>query len=484
MKKADTGRFSVLKRALTYANNLTSQLGIGVATVTGVLIVIFIAVDLLGKARNPYLPLFGFVVLPAVFLVGLILIPLGMWRRRRALRRQEAGAEEIPAYPRLDVNEPHVRATAMVALGLTVLNAIIFGTASFLAVEHMDSPRFCGVTCHTVMQPEYTAYQDSPHGRVACVECHIGPGASWFVRTKIDGLRQVWKTFWSTYPRPITTPVHTLRPARETCETCHWPAKHHGDKMRFFARYATDEANTPSYTVMLLKTGGGNQDLGGHGGIHWWHINQDNRIRYVADEKRQEMLWVELLTPTGETFTYTPGGSGEVPADVEKRARLMDCVDCHSRPSHYFPPPDRALDALLDAVPDYVSLPYFKRQAMAAITASYPSHAAGVAGVEQAVKDYYQSNYPALVAQRGDVIARAAAAAAQVYARSVFPEMQTNWETHANHIGHEESPGCFRCHGGDHATADGSRTIPVECDSCHVFLVEGSRQRPDLSALR
>lgn len=484
MTETGSARFSGVKRALTYANNLTSLVGIGLVTVTAVLIIIFIAVDLLGEVRNPYLPVFGFIVLPAVFLFGLLLIPLGMWRRRRALRRAGLGPDAIPTYPRLDFNEPHVRATALVVLGLTVVNAVIFGTASFLAVEHMDSPRFCGVTCHTVMQPEYTAYQDSPHGQVACVECHIGPGASWFVRSKVDGLRQVWATAWNTYPRPITTPIHTLRPARETCEQCHWPAKHHGDKLRSFARYAADEANTPTYTIMLMKTGGGSQDLGGHGGIHWWHINQDNRIRYVADEKRQHMLWVELTTPAGETFVYTPGGSGEAPADAEKRARLMDCIDCHSRPSHYFPPPDRALDALFDAVPDYATLPYFKRQAMVAITAAYPTHAAGVAGVEKALKEYYQANHADLVAQRGELINRAAAAAAQVYARSVFPEMKTNWETHANHIGHEESPGCFRCHSGDFSTADGARTIPVDCDSCHVFLVEGSRTKPNLAALR
>lgn len=484
MTETESARFSGFKRALTYANNVTSLFGIGLVTVTAVLIIIFIAVDLLGEVRNPYLPVFGFIVLPAVFVCGLLLIPFGMWRRRRALRRAGVGVETIPTYPRLDFNEPHVRLATMVVLGLTVVNAIIFGTASFLAVEHMDSPRFCGVTCHTVMQPEYTAYQDSPHGRVACVECHIGPGASWFVRSKVDGLRQVWRTALNTFPRPITTPIHTLRPARETCEQCHWPAKHHGDKVRSFVRYASDEANTPTYTIMLMKTGGGTLDLGGHGGIHWWHINQDNRIRYVADEKRQEMVWVELTTPAGEVFVYTPGGTGDVPPDAEKRARLMDCIDCHSRPSHYFPPPDRALDGLLDAMPEFASLPYFKRQAMAAITANYPTHASGVIGVERAIKDYYHANHANLVEERGELVNRAAAAAAQLYARSVFPEMKTNWETHANHIGHEESPGCFRCHGGDHSTADGARTIPVECDSCHVFLVEASRIKPDLAALR
>lgn len=472
------------KRTMTYANNLVSLVGASLTTVAGVLIVVFLMVNLVGDLRNPYLPVLGFVIMPGVFLLGLLLIPLGMWRRWRALRRAGEGGTELPAFPRLDFNLPHVRSTTLVVLGLTVVNAVLFGTASFLAIEYMDSAPFCGEVCHTVMKPEYTAYQDSPHGRVRCVDCHIGPGATWAVRSKVDGLRQVWKTALNTYPRPITTPVHTLRPARETCETCHWPAKHHGDKLRVFARYSPDEANTAKYYVMLLKTGGGSQDLGGHGGIHWWHINQDNRIRYVADEKRREMLWVELQTPAGETFVYTPGGSGETPPDVEKRARLMDCVDCHSRPSHYFPPPDRALDALFDQVPEYTTLPYFKREAMAAITATYPSHAAGVRGVEAAILAFYRANYPQVMAEGGGLVQRAAAAAAQIYSRSVFPEMKTDWQTHANHIGHEESPGCFRCHGGDHSTADGARTIPVDCDSCHVFLVEGSTQRPDLAALR
>ena len=166
-----------------------------------------------------------------------------MWRRRRRLLKEGATEVELAAYPKLDFNIPEVRKTAMTVIVLTAVNVVLLGAASFFAVEEMETVAFCGETCHTVMQPEFTAYQNSPHSRVACVDCHIGPGASWFVKSKLDGLRQVWHTALNTYSRPITSPIHTLRPARETCEQCHWPNKHHGDKLRIFSRYKTDETN-------------------------------------------------------------------------------------------------------------------------------------------------------------------------------------------------------------------------------------------------
>jgi len=223
-------------------------------------------------------------------------------------------------YPRLDFNDPHLRRIGTVVLFLTAVNALIFGISSLMAVEHMESVEFCGTTCHTLMEPEYTTYQQSPHSRVLCVECHIGPGASWFVRSKLDGLRQVWHTLRDTYDRPIESPILTLRPARETCEQCHWPEKHYGDKIHVFARFRTDEANTPRYTAMLLRTGGGSLDAGNHSGIHWWHINSDNQIRYVSDPSRQEIRWVELVTPAGEVRTYTRDGEDPPAAEFEAEA--------------------------------------------------------------------------------------------------------------------------------------------------------------------
>jgi nitrate/TMAO reductase-like tetraheme cytochrome c subunit len=159
-------------------------------------------------------------------------MPVGILLRRRKLMKSGKLADEVPAFPRLDFNDAHVRRATFVVVGLTVVNAILLATSSAAALSFMDTPKFCGTVCHKVMQPEYTAYQNSPHSRVKCVQCHIGPGASFMVRSKFDGLRQVWKVLTGTYAHPIASPVHTLRPARDTCEGCHWPAKHYGDKLR------------------------------------------------------------------------------------------------------------------------------------------------------------------------------------------------------------------------------------------------------------
>lgn len=470
-------------RLFNYANNITSILGIVLTTVSAILIIVFTITDLVIKFKNPYLPVFTFMVLPAFFVLGLLLIPIGMWVRRKQLIREGATGEQLEKFPRLDFNQPEIRRVGAIVLGLTAINAIIFGVSSYMAVSYMDTVAFCGTTCHTIMMPEYTAYQQSPHARVACVQCHIGPGASWFVRTKLDGLRQVWKAVWDTYPRPIKTPVESLRPARATCEGCHWPARHYGDKLRVFARFATDEKNTPSYNVQLLKTGGGDLDLGQHGGIHWWHIYADNKIRYVADQTRQKMQWVELTTPDGKTYVFTPNGSGKTPADVEQRARIMDCVDCHNRPTHLFQVPAKALDQVLENFPDLQTLPYYKKQALQAIKGSYPTHAAGMKSVREAVLTYYRDTYPQVARDKAALVSRGADEAARVYARSVFPEMKTNWETHPDNIGHDDFPGCFRCHDGTFTTSDGSKMIPPDCDTCHVFLVEDSPTKPDLASL-
>jgi hypothetical protein len=260
--------------------------------------------------------------------------------------------------------------------------------------------------------------------------------------------------------------------------------KHHGDKLRIFARFDTDEANTPSYSAMLLKTGGGSLDLGSHGGIHWWHIYSDNRIRYVAtDERRQEIVWVELTTRDGEVRTYTREETDLPPAEeLESRARVMDCIDCHNRPTHLFQLPGNALDEILQNRTDLTKLPYFKRESLRAIQGDYATHEPGVVSVRQKVLEFYQTQYPELASKPG-LLERAAGTAAAVYSRSVFPDMGVTWETHPNNIGHEDSPGCYRCHEDEMATADGEHVIPEDCDTCHTFLVEDSPTRPDLEML-
>jgi hypothetical protein len=306
------------------------------------------------------------------------------------------------------------------------------------------------------------------------------------VRSKLDGVRQVWKTAFNTYQRPISTPVHTLRPARETCEQCHWPEKNYGDKLRLVARFDTDEANTPSYSALMLKTGGGRQELGDHGGIHWWHIYSDNRIRYFAtDERREEIGWVELVTPQGERRVYTRDGEElPPPEELEAGARIMDCVDCHNRPTHLFQVPQKALDRTLAGSHGLTELPYFKREALAAIEeAQYPSRDEGLVGVREHVLSYYQREHPEVWRSQPELVERGAEAAAAIYGKSSFPEMNTNWETHPNHIGHDDSPGCWRCHDEELATEDGEHVISLDCEICHTFLLEDSATPPDYDLL-
>jgi hypothetical protein len=492
MSTARRGATQVFGRLWNLANNALTILGAILTTISGLLIVTFLLVEMAGGIRNPYIAGFAYLLLPAIFVVGLVLIPVGMWRRHRKLLAAGATEGELDAYPKLDFNNPQLRKIATYIIVLTAVNAVILGASSYWGIEHMESVAFCGTTCHTVMQPEYTAYQQSAHSRVACVQCHIGPGASWFVRSKLDGLRQVWKTAVNTFHRPVGTPLRTLRPARETCEACHWPAKHYGDKLHAFARFAPDEANTATYNVMLIRTGGGTLDIGGHGGIHWWHIYSDNRIRYLqADERRQQMRWVELRTAKGEVTTFVRSGM-QAPSDAElAQARVMDCIDCHNRPTHYFEVPRKAIDGVLERFPELRALPYLKREAQKAVTATYPTHEAGVAGVREALLAFYRTSYPELVKEKGALVERAAAAAAEVFARSTFPEMHTDWRTHPNNIGHPDPsgehddgfPGCFRCHDGEMSAAGGGRAIPGDCDTCHAFLVQDSPEQPDLTKL-
>jgi nitrate/TMAO reductase-like tetraheme cytochrome c subunit len=453
---------------------------------SGIALLAFLILEAVGVIDNPYVGIIGLAFLPAVFVAGLIAMPVGIFFRRRKLLKSDVSLDEVSAFPRLDFNDAHVRRATAIVIGLTVVNAILLATSTATAVSFMDTPKFCGTVCHKVMQPEYTAYQNSPHSRVKCVQCHIGPGASFAVRSKFDGLRQVWKVLTGSYVRPIASPVHTLRPARDTCEGCHWPAKHYGDKLRLIGRFSEDEKNTASFTALLLKTGGGAANAGqSRGGIHWWHIDADNKIRYLAtDARRQEIAWVELTTPGGKRteFVRDPAQAPS-PDRIQASARLMDCIDCHNRPTHLFETPAKEMDSVLQRQADLRALPFFKREVVKAASITYPTHEVGVAGVRTAITSYYATTHPELAAKQAALVARASEEGARVYDRTVFPEMNTDSKTHPNNIGHDDSPGCFRCHDGNMKNVASGKTIPNDCDTCHDILVDGSPTEPDLTKL-
>jgi len=436
-------------------------LGVALTTCAGLLLAAFLLLSLLGVHPNPYLGAVTFFVLPVLFLLGLALIPIGSWRYRRRVARGKEGA---PLFPSYDLNLPSVRTRLMLLGVLTLTNMVVLGVASYKGIEHMDSVEFCGATCHPVMKPEYTVYQGSPHARVRCVDCHIGPGASWFVQSKLSGSRQVLVQLAGTWPRPVETPVENLRPSRETCEQCHWPEKFHGDRLFVRTHFQEDEANTALQTVMLLKVGGGQPESGFARGIHW-HVQ--NAVYYRSDPEREHIPWVRVERLDGSVTEFT---QGEIPDSIASRPpRRMDCVDCHNRPTHIFRMPARALDEAMGAGVLPRDLPYLRREGHAALTADYADEDAAREGIERRIRGFYQSEYPDLAASGDGRVEAAIRGVQAIWSRYVFPEMKVGWGTYPDHIGHQDFVGCFRCHDDAHVSNDGT-VISQDCATCHILL--------------
>ena len=458
---------SRLRPAVFLAQNRTSMTGVVLVTSSAITLLAFwIHLIVRGGAIHPYYSIVFFLILPVIFVLGLVLVPVGTILRRRKLRAQG----QLPdRYPQIDFDNPLLRRTVLLVLGLTLVNFAIMGTASYKGVEYMDSAQFCGQTCHTVMSPEYTAYMNSPHSRVACVECHIGPGAPWFVKAKIDGVRQVVAVVFHTYQRPIPSPVTTLRPARDTCEHCHWPQKFTGDKFLVKTKYADDEQNTPATTVLLLKIGG--RTAQGLVGIHGRHLDATERIEYVStDGRRQVIPLVTYIDDAGKKVDYVSTDLKATTAELANAPRRkMDCMDCHNRPTHAFQMPERAIDEVIASGRINAKLPYVKREAIAALKATYTDRAAASEQIPRALGEFYKTKYPSVYQTERAAIETAAEQVKAIYLRNIFPEMRITWGTHPNNIGHEDFLGCFRCHDGKHKSSDG-RIITDDCSACHQVL--------------
>jgi len=441
--------------------NTISLAGVVLASLGAVLFLIVFFADLFGLHTNPYIGILFFIVLPGIFIFGLLLIPFGIWVERRWHH-----GKRLASWPRLDLNDPVQRRGVVMFLALTLANVVIVSLAAYRGLEYMDSVQFCGQVCHTVMKPEFTAYQDGPHSRVACVQCHIGSGASWFAKSKISGTRQILAVTFHTYSRPIPSPVENLRPARDTCEQCHWPEKFHGDKVRRIVEYADDEKNTESVTTLQVHVGGGSERLGLAQGIHW-HMNVANEVEYIAtDDKRQVIPWVRMKDRNGNVTEFVADGAK--PEDLAKgERRRMDCMDCHNRPSHPMAStPERAVNELIARGDVPRTLPFVRREAVKALKASYASQDSAEQGISRALRDFYRTDQPAAyMAQRQDV-EKAVRATVAMYKRTVFPEMHVQFGTYPNNIGHMDFPGCFRCHDDNHKSKDGKK-IGQDCETCH-----------------
>jgi hypothetical protein len=409
-----------------------------------------------GHAENPYAGIVVFLVLPAVFFLGLALIPVGVYLGKRQVREGLGQA-------------PFDRKAALTRLGwflgiTTAANVLIGTQITYRAITYMETPKFCGQSCHP-MQPQFTAH-DATHAELECVECHVAPGAAGWLASKTSGTRQLFETILGTYSRPIPGALESGRlvPATLTCENCHWAGKHGAFKLRVIPSYAEDEHNTRTQTVLLMFVGGSRLE-----GIHGKHFGPGIRVRYAAvDAKRQTIPWVEYRNASGQIETFV--SEGTTPESAKSLAiHEMQCVDCHNRPTHAFQSASRGLNDAMAIGEISTGLPFVKKKGMELLNATYTSNAEAGEKLPAALVSFYRDSYPEVYRTRPEDVQQAAKAVLAVYNRNVFPDMKVTWGTYPNNLGHIDFPGCFRCHDGSHAAADG-KSIVQDCDACHQMV--------------
>ena len=446
-----------VRPALFFGNNPISLAGGAITTASGVTMIGYWLVELFGRPNdNPYLGIIFFLILPALFIAGLMLIPVGVFLRRKML--QKAG--QIPAeFPKIDLNDRIFRHGLDIVLVATIVNLLVVSMASYRGAAYMDSPQFCGQSCH-VMHPEYAAYKISAHSHVACVECHIGSGASSYFAAKVNGTKQLVEVAFDRYPTPIESPVRSLRPARDICEGCHTPARFIGEKLLVKSTFADDEKNTETQTVLVLHLGG-RDSLSHLTGIHGVHLGH---IEYIAtDPTRTTIPWVQKRNDDGSETVFAASANGSAVPQGERR--VMDCIDCHNRAAHTFVTAEDALNRAMAEGAISPELPWVHKESLELLKANYASEAEAGTKIPAQLEDFYRTQHPEVLPAKEALVKAAGEQLVTLYSQNVFPYMKVTWGTHPNHIGHMSYPGCFRCHDSEHAAKDGTA---IQIGRAHV----------------
>ena len=455
-------------------HNWTSISGATIAVIAFFMIIFLFVISMFIGEGSSYLGLVMYILFPVVLVIGLLLIPIGMLVHNRKIR--DKGEVQTKRWPYIDLNYSRHRNAFLIFTFGTVLFLLISAVGSYEAFHYTESVQFCGTLCHKVMEPEYVAYQNSPHARVACVECHVGSGASWYVRSKMSGLYQVYAVLAKVYPRPIETPIKNLRPARETCEECHWPEKFYARTLRIEKHYLADESSTEWDIAIQMKIGSSYSALGLKEGIHW-HINPDVKIEYMATphSHRDTIPWVKMTNlRTGEETVYTdPDFYADGKEHTDMESRTMDCMDCHNRPSHDYKTPIHFINDAITAGKLPKELPDMKMVAMDMVTRDFPSKDSALKYIWQEVHSYYENNYDDIYSDNPALVDKAAKGVQDAFSENIFPYMKVNWKSYPNHIGHLEFDGCFRCHNDRHQSEDG-RVISMDCNLCHSIMSQGT----------
>jgi hypothetical protein len=454
------------------SQNWISLIGATIALISLFMIAFLFAISIFLGEGGLYLGIVIFILLPAVLVAGLFLIPIGMYLRIRKERKH--GKIEQLGWPRIDLNDKrHRNAFFIFSIGTTIF-LFLSALGSYEAFHFTESTRFCGTLCHYIMVPEHTAYQNSPHAKVLCASCHVGPGAGWYVRSKLSGAYQVYATLTNKYPKPIPTPIKNLRPAREVCEQCHWPQKFYAHKLRLETHYLNDEENTRWDIRLIMKIGAEHSALGLQEGIHW-HINPNVRIEYIAsDERNEELPWVRYINlETGDTTVYVDQDNPIAEEDISThQIKTMECTDCHNRPSHDYRAPAIFINQAITAGEIPKSLPEIKSVAMGILGEEFTTTDSALIAIREYIENYYQENYSETVQEQAQLIEQAITGVQNAFSKNIFPEMRVRWDAYPNNIGHQEFKGCFRCHNNNHTSKQGA-VIRKDCNLCHYINAQG-----------
>lgn len=437
--------------------------GIALTTVCFTLTILGLLGHITGLIENPYAAIVTFLIFPTGAVLGLLLIPFSGLMRRKKWFKNNLNKPNLM----IDFGNKTHRRTVFLFLVLSVVNLSVFALVVYEAYHFTESDFFCGAICHTVMDPEYTAYQRSSHAKVGCVSCHIGSGAEWYVKAKLSGLRQVKAVIDGSYSTPIPAPVEHLRPAQDTCEACHWPEKFHGKKIKQFITYTNDDLENPEIEEIALHIGGRNPVTDTFEGIHW-HVSNNVKVQYESlDNKRTSIGKIKVTKPSGVTEEYSIEGDEEQKVG---KWRTMDCVDCHNRPTHVYDDLERKVDFGLYSRKIDPTIEGIREDSLSVLEKEYSSR--------EEAKEQIVENLLALQAERHDpefvqeheaTLISSGAYLLDAYMANVWPALKVTWGTYKGHNGHryeEDGFGCFRCHDEEHQTEFG-KTISQSCDLCH-----------------
>jgi hypothetical protein len=429
-----------------------SGLGVFLTTMSAASFLTVLAIELSGRNLGNYVGIISYLILPVFFILGLVLIPVGLFRLR-ALERKGV----VRGFPVVDFNDANVRTVGVVLAVVTVVNLMLVSTATFKGLEVMHTDAFCGGACHSVMGPEDTAHRVTSHANVLCVDCHIGEGAQHFVTAKLRGASQLLQLLTGRVDRPAHQPTEV---ASEICTRCHAAGRWGEDRVHIRKLFSADEKAALTTTVWRANPGGQRD-----GKWHGAHAHLAMEVRFLADAKRATIVEVERKHEDGHVETFK---AKDVPVPEGATWRVMGCTDCHNRPAHRFFMPETVVERALGRGAIDRELPFIVKASLEALKADYPSHEAALGGIPKALTAFYAKQLPTQTEEQQKAITAAGALLATEWTHNVFPEMKVGWGTYVDYFQHE--PGCFRCHDKNHENPKGE-AISKKCSGlCHEVI--------------